>query len=350
MLGRYDVGQTYDWNYAHAPALTDEERTEARRRWRAWPGTWRCCGWPLSAPLSVAAGPLLNRDWLRYYAELGFEWLTYKTVRQRAHPCYGPPNLQPVQADSLDGTPNDVPASVDWTGSWAVSFGMPSQAPDVWQQDVRSARRDLAPACALSVSVVATPAPTATWQQVAEDYSTCAAMAVGNGANQIELNLSCPNVSSCEGQLYRQADAVRAVVDRVRERIGQTPLLLKLGLLQDATTIDRLLESVAETTQALVMVNCIAKRVRCGSTWMFEGAVRGIAGAAIHLAAVRQVEQFRARLDRMGLDLQLVGSGGVSEVAHVQRFLDAGASCVQLATAIMREPDIALRLRNEAGA
>src|SRR6266567_3359373 len=78
---RYNWHQTYDWNYEHGPKppLQDEA---------AVPGQWDFCGLPVGSPLGVAAGPLLNGKWILYYAALGFDVLTYKTVRSRARLCY----------------------------------------------------------------------------------------------------------------------------------------------------------------------------------------------------------------------------------------------------------------------
>ena len=42
------------------------------------------CGIPVQSPLGIPAGPLLNSRWLLYYASLGFDVLTYKTVRSSA--------------------------------------------------------------------------------------------------------------------------------------------------------------------------------------------------------------------------------------------------------------------------
>ena len=52
------------------------------------PGQWQFCGLPVNSPLGVAAGPLLNGRWCLYYASLGFDVLTYKTVRSRRRECY----------------------------------------------------------------------------------------------------------------------------------------------------------------------------------------------------------------------------------------------------------------------
>ena len=125
-LPRYDRSQTYRWNYEHAPAPVDVDVPPVT-------GEFTFCGLPVDSPLGMPAGPLLNGAWVLYYASLGFDVLTYKTVRSRARECYNLPNLQPVECGDLFGGEANLPATDDAPAgkptSWAVSFGMPSAAP-----------------------------------------------------------------------------------------------------------------------------------------------------------------------------------------------------------------------------
>src|SRR5205809_4625652 len=95
-LPRYDPTKTYDWNYDHAPPVLKFDAPPVL-------GPWEFCGLRVSSPLGIAAGPLLNGRWVLYYAGLGFDVLTYKTVRSRPRPCYPLPNLQPVLCGQLQG-------------------------------------------------------------------------------------------------------------------------------------------------------------------------------------------------------------------------------------------------------
>src|SRR5688572_31643038 len=126
-LAGYDWQKSYDWNYDNVPmpAVLDQSPV---------PGKWDYCGLPVDSPLGIAAGPLLNGKWILYYAALGFDVLTYKTVRSVERACYDLPNLQPVRIDGgqLRGNEKSLKAADRMAGSWAVSFGMPSQAPAVW--------------------------------------------------------------------------------------------------------------------------------------------------------------------------------------------------------------------------
>ena len=178
---RYDITRSYDWNYAHAPEPVEVQIP-------AVPGEWKFCGLPVDSPLGMPAGPLLNGKWCLYYASLGFDVLTYKTVRSREWPCYELPNLQPVHTGQLHGTEPSVPTCETMTGSWAVSFGMPSKSPDIWRADVQSTRDKLPSGKLLSVSVVGSPQPEMTLEELAADYAQCARWAVESGADMIETN------------------------------------------------------------------------------------------------------------------------------------------------------------------
>jgi dihydroorotate dehydrogenase len=304
---------------------------------------------PVGSPLGIAAGPLLNGRWILYYASLGFDVLTYKTVRSIARASYDLPNLQPVRVvDDLRGGAGTVPAADTMNGSWAVSFGMPSRAPEVWRADVEATRKALPRGKVLSVSVVATPQAGWTLDQLAEDYARCARWAVDSGADCVEANFSCPNVASCDGDLFQRPQDAAEVAGRLRAAAGRKPLLVKLGHVTDPSLADHLLAALSPHVDGLVMVNTIPARVTAASgTDLFGGQKRGIAGEAIRDATLAQVGLFARLVRRHGPKTRLIGVGGIFTARHVSQFLDAGCHAVQLATAAMLDPAVALRIRRE---
>ena len=80
----------------------------------------------------------------------------------------------------------------------------------------RSGEERLAGGKFLSVSVVATPGLDDSIDDVAADYARCARWAVDSGADGVEANFSCPNVSSVDGQLYLNAADAGLVAARLR--------------------------------------------------------------------------------------------------------------------------------------
>lgn len=342
-LPRYDAAQTYQWNYDHAPELPAgiEPPVEVS-------GDWTFCGRRVGSPLGMPAGPLLNGKWILYYSALGFDVLTYKTVRSVFRECYDLPNLQPVTTGQLAGDEAEVPAQHEMNGSWAVAFGMPSMTPDDWRKDIAWTRRTLPKEKLLSVSVVGTVQPGWSLSDLANDYARCAKWAVESGADAIESNFSCPNVSTCDGQLYQQPDDAAVVAARVRDAIGHKPYLIKVGRTTTAEEVERLIDAVAPFVNGFAMTNSIATQVRTADGgFLFDGERRGICGDATRTASLEQTRMFSDYIRRKNLPCSVIGVGGASTAQHVRDYLAAGAESVHIATAAMINPAIALDIRRE---
>jgi len=340
-MDRYDIRKDYAWNFDHVPEPVVGDVPPVA-------GEWTYCGQPVDSPLGIAAGPLLNGQWLLYYASLGFDILTYKTVRGREHESYGLPNLQPIAWPSGTAVPYEVDATTAMKGSWAISFGMPSKAPRFWQDDVAAAKERLAKGKFLSVSVVATPGPNDSIDDVAVDYARCALWAADSGADGVEANFSCPNVSSVDGQLYLNAADAGLVAARLREAIPDKPLLLKVGHFDERDNAQAFFEAVAPHVDALVMVNGVSTRVRddCGEL-LFEGRCRGIGGEAIRGLVFEQLAWFAEFIRASHRPVRLVGVGGLGQALDVGQALGQGCEAVQFATAAMLNPGLGLAIRKE---
>jgi len=342
-LPRYDRRKSYDWNYDHAP---DPFETAVP----PYPGDWTFCGLPVGSPLGVPAGPLLNGRWCLYYASLGFDVLTYKTVRSGQRPCYDLPNLQPVDCGSLDGGESNLRAVESDRDSWAVSFGMPSKSPDVWRADVEWTRRQLARDKLLVVSVVGTQQPGWGIEELARDYARCAAWAVESGADAVEANLSCPNVSTPDGQLYYHPQAVAVVASELSRAAAGRPLILKIGHLPEGFDIASLIVAMAPAASAVAMTNSVAATVADEQgRLLFGGEKRGICGAAIRRASLEQVRRWTQTTRDLEIDLPAIGVGGAATAQDVADYLQCGAQAVHLATAAMLDPAVAMRIRREVG-
>ena len=341
-LPRYDPSRSYEWNYAHPPPTVEMDVPPVA-------GTWSFCGLTVPSPLGIPAGPLLNGAWLFYYASLGFDVLTYKTVRSSARECYPLPNLQPVSvAGMMRGGEGAIPVAPAMQGSWAVSFGMPSKSPDVWRRDVQWTRDQLPREKILSVSVVGSVEPGWSIDELAADYARCAKWAVESGADCVETNFSCPNVKTCDGQLYLQADAARCIAQAVRQAIGRTPYVIKIGHVVDDPAISALIDAVQPYANALAMTNSVAATVVDeGSKFLFGGDPRGICGVATRDAALAQVEHFHRRIAAEGAELEIIGVGGIGSAQDVRKQLAAGAASVHIATAAMIDPLVGIKIRRE---
>ncbi len=339
-MQRYDITRTYDWNYQCAPGRPPEIEAPA------CPGQWDFCGLPVGSPLGVPAGPLLNSRWILYYAALGFSVLTYKTVRSRFRACYQPPNLLPVRSGQLSDETGRVLADPEAASirSWAISFGMPSKDPPVWQQDVERARRGLGRDQVLVVSVVASPEEGWTLDQIAADFALLARQARDAGAQAVEANLSCPNVCTQEGQLYHWPEASAAIAAAMRHQLGDLPLILKIGLFANRDQAAQFVPAVQPYASALNTTNSISAAVRGPDDEpLFGGLRRGIGGECIRDRCLAEL----AMLGGLTRGVPLIAVGGVSTAADVRDRLQAGAHHVQIATAAMLDPLVGIRIRQQ---
>ncbi len=243
----------------------------------------------------------------------------------------------------------ELPAAAEMEGSWAVSYGMPSKEPAVWRADMEATRHALPAGKLLSVSVVATVQDGWSLDDLAADYAQCARWAVEAGADIVETNFSCPNVSTCDGQLYQHPADAAQVVERVREAIGTIPLVVKVGHVPSVENAAQLIDAIGQSVDAIAMTNSVATQVRDQDTLLFDGQKRGICGAAILEASIAQLKMFAGLIGDQGRNIELIGVGGISSADHVQQCLTAGAHACHIATAAMTDPEIALRIRADLG-
>ena len=185
-----------------------------------------------------------------------------------------------------------------------------------------------------------------TLNQLAQDYAACAKWAVESGADCIEINLSCPNVTTCDGQLYQDTAQAKVVCETVRGAIGATPLIVKIGHVTTDEAADELVRAVGESISAFAMTNSIAAKVgNPAGDLLFDGEKRGICGSAIRDASIAQIRRFSAAIEAAGEDVKLIGVGGIASAADVAEYLRAGAHACHLATSAMVEPEVGLTIR-----
>lgn len=175
----YRLDRSYQWNYAHAPVLPRV------RHLPPGPGG-RLFGHFLNSSLGIAAGPLMNSKWVEGYARLGFDVLTYATVRTAFRPALGLPNIRHVDNRELAAVVARRPAANGDT-TLAVSLGEPSVEPEVWRKDVRRAKERIGRGRILIVSVMGTPFPGCDAEALVTDYARCAAWAAESGARSEDV-------------------------------------------------------------------------------------------------------------------------------------------------------------------
>jgi dihydroorotate dehydrogenase len=340
----YDVHRSYDENYTAGPAFAGPLPPE-----RSGEPCASFLGHPVYTPLGVPAGPLLNSAWIALYARLGFDLLTYKTVRSVARPAHPFPNClyldTPASLQEVDiggvvlarGDQRHTPEQVTITNS----FGMPSRAPAVWQADLERALGTIGQGQVVIASVVGTSGA----GDLAVDFGRAVALAAEVRPHAIEINLSCPNVRGGEGSLFQSPEAAERVVRRAWEAVGTTPLIIKIGYVVEEASLAELMRRCGPYVQGVAGINTIPMAVRDAAGGPALGSAArlraGVCGRAIRDLALRQVQRLVDLRRRLGMGWTIIGVGGIFAAEDVDAHLHAGADAAMSATGAMWNPLLA---------
>jgi dihydroorotate dehydrogenase (NAD+) catalytic subunit len=170
------------------------------------------------------------------------------------------------------------------------------------------------------------------------------ALAGEDAVAAIELNVSCPNVST---GLDIGADPreLGALVERVRP-LTDRPLIVKLT----PNTADVAAVAVAAQeagADAVSLINTLRAQAidpRRGEPWL-GGRFGGLSGPAIRAVAVAQVALVAERVE-----IPIVGMGGVATGRDAADLLAAGATLVAVGTESFRDPAAGSRIVREMDA
>ncbi|MGY2128169.1 dihydroorotate oxidase [Blastococcus sp. SYSU DS0617] len=352
----YDVLGGFRDNLARplGPRLTERPTAGSRR----WSLLGRRIGFPIGVPACVLNG---SEAWVRHNVANGWNVLTYKTVRGRAHPANEQPNwvfaaretasLPPgadadVVADPWDWVPPGTPAV-----SSVNSFGVPSPEPEEWMADLERALHAVGNEQLLLVSVMGEDADgTGRVADLAADFARTARMAQEAGAPVVELNLSCPNTldrssSGVKPPLCLDPDATVTVVDTVRRALDdRTGLVAKLSWL-DEPRLRALVPELAPLVDGIAGINTVQSRVRrSDGTPTFPGReLAGLSGIAVREPALDFTRRLVALRDGGGVPFDVLAMGGVTDPASFEALFAAGADAVQSAAGAFADPFLAQR-------
>lgn len=155
----------------------------------------------------------------------------------------------------------------------------------------------------------------------------------------IELNISCPNVKEGGMSFGISCPSAAAVTREVRKVCNKT-LIVKLSPnVTDITEIAKAVEGQGADSVSLVntflgMAVDAEKRIPLLST-----ITGGLSGPAIKPIALRMVWQVYN-----AVKIPVIGMGGIMNATDAIEFMLAGASAVQVGTAIFKDPFIPLQI------
>ncbi|GAB96320.1 dihydroorotate dehydrogenase [Kineosphaera limosa NBRC 100340] len=166
----------------------------------------------------------------------------------------------------------------------------------------------------------------------------------------VEINISCPNVANRGLVFACDPAATTEVIDRVRTQVPPgIPILVKLS--PDVTDIVQIARAAVHAgADALTMINTTLGLEIDPVTLRpaLAGITGGLSGPAIRPTALRAVWQVYAAMQAGVVPKRpIVGVGGIRTGRDALTFLAAGATAVQVGTAIFNDPHAPVRVRDE---
>ncbi|HLC87822.1 MAG TPA: hypothetical protein VJG66_02095 [Patescibacteria group bacterium] len=305
-------------------------------------------------PFGIPAGPLLNSKFVKGAFEQGFDIAVYKTVRSEFFPCHPFPNVLSLDIKG-DLTPEKLEqpliANTDYKDPISItnSFGVPSKKPEIWQEDAKKAVKYAGKGQVMILSFMGTVKPNQTQDEFVADYVLAAKLAYETGAKVLEANLSCPNIGN-EGLVCYNLEVTEKVAKGIREVIGNTPLVLKVGFYKSDKDMEKLAEIVNEYADDVAGINTLQAEVRdIHGNQALPGPNRlrsGICGHCIKWAGIDFVKRMADIRLKNGYKFSITGVGGVTSPEDYKEFRDAGADVVMSATGAMWNPKIAQEIKS----
>lgn len=305
-------------------------------------------------PFGIPAGPLLNSKFIKAAFEKGFDLCVYKTVRANTYPTHPYPNILAIHPEGQlteDKLGEALVADDKFTQPISItnSFGVPSKDPQVWQQDVKKAAAYAGHGQVMILSFMGTVKKDQTQQEFIEDFILAARLSKETGAAILETNLSCPNIGN-EGLVCYNLDVTEKVVKGIRNAIGNTPLILKVGYYKNSQDLQGLAEIANEYANDIAAINTLQVKIidKNGDQALPGSPARltsGICGSAIKWAGLKTTEQLKKIKEEKNYSFSITGVGGVLTPEDYQDYKKAGADAVMSATGAMWNPFLAQEIK-----
>jgi dihydroorotate dehydrogenase (NAD+) catalytic subunit len=201
------------------------------------------------------------------------------------------------------------------------AMGLPNPGIDVYAEEIR-----------FSKTVLRVPVIVSVYGYTAEEYATVAKKAVEAGADAVELNVSCPHVKQTGAEIGQSPKLLGEVVQTVKAATNK-PLIVKLSPnVTDITILAK--EAIASGADALTAVNSV-KAVSIDVETLrpvLSNVKGGLSGPAIKPLALRCVWDLAE-----AFEVPIIGCGGVTNWRDAVEFFLAGASAVQIGTAVAED-------------
>jgi dihydroorotate dehydrogenase (NAD+) catalytic subunit len=181
-------------------------------------------------------------------------------------------------------------------------------------------------------TVVQAPLIVSVFGYSADEYAQVAKKAVEAGADAVELNVSCPHVKLTGSEIGQKPALIKEVVSKVKAAVRK-PVIVKLSpnVTDIGETAHAAVKAGADALTAINTVKALAIDVETALP-ILSNVRGGLSGPAIKPVALRCVYDLYEQVK-----IPIIGCGGITKWQDAVEFLLAGASAVQIGTAVALE-------------
>ena len=270
-------------------------------------------GLELKNPTALASGILgYSPESLQRVAEAGAGALVTKSVGLK--PRVGYPNPTVVQANC--GIIN--------------AMGLPNPGIAEYASEIRHTK-----------NIITVPLIVSVYGYSAEEYATVAKTATEAGADAVELNVSCPHVKETGSEIGQNPKLLTQVIRQVKAAVRK-PVIVKLS--PNVTDITEIAQAATDArADALTAVNTVRAIAIDTETALpvLSNTRGGLSGPAVKPIALRCVYDIYEKVKT-----PIIGCGGITTWQDAVEFLLAGASAIQIGTAIAQQDPVVFQAVN----
>lgn len=257
-------------------------------------------GIKLANPTMLAAGILgMSSTLFKRVADAGAGAIVTKSIGLKARKGYANPTLVEVPCGMLN------------------AMGLPNPGIKNFVEEIVEAKK------------IGVPIIVSIFGFSADEFALVAKKAAKSGADALELNVSCPHVEKAGAEIGQNPQLVAEVVKKVKKTV-KIPIIVKLT--PNVNDICEVAVAAADAgADAITAVNTFRAMAIDVETMkpILANKIGGLSGTAIKPIALRCVFEIYREVK-----VPVIGCGGITNWQDAVEFLLAGASAVQIGTAI----------------
>lgn len=341
----YNLQKTFEENIKKGPFFTGaipHRQAVPKKDWI------KLFDYEVMGRLGLAACPFVaNARGVKLACELGYDLITWKTIRSHASPAHPYPNFTFLRPDTnfangrLAIATNKAPTKPDDLAC-ANSIGNASFDLD---ETILEMKKGLSFVKEGQLFIPSIYGVGKDWKSLIADFVYLAQRIEEIAPHAIELNLSCPNVS---GLLYHDPIAVFELCEAVTEAVS-VPVIAKLGHFPNIAIMKEVVIALVRAgIRGISGMNSIAAAIRDEKGLPYFGSKRmiaGVSGAPILSLALEWTRHLVRINQQERLELTIFAGGGITMPNQIDLFLEIGANAAMAATGALYNPLLAYEYR-----